>query len=122
MAKFSFSKRYNSTKIFDIDTEGFEYMNLEDLAEADAKSEEPQVYIIKGVYINKKSLYDPSPVVALDTCYVNLPAHLLDACSEMMSNPVAVKEINEGHCGFRIESYHQKKYNRDCYTVEWVDL
>ena len=34
----------------------------------------------------------------------------------------AVKAINEGHLGFIIEKYHQKRYDKDCYSVEWVDL
>lgn len=122
MAKFSFSKRYNSEKLFDIDTSEFEYMSLEDLATATANSEEPVVFIVRGIYINNKSLYDPAPVVALDDCYVNLPSHLLAPCKEMINDRLAVDAINEGRCGFRIETYHQKRFNKDCYSVEWVDV
>lgn len=123
MANYSFSKKFNTRKIFNIDTEGFEYASLEHLYQKDAENEDgPQVYVVRGLYINKKSLYDASPVAALDDCYVNLPAHLTEVCQEMINDPVAVVAINNGHCGFRIEKYHQKKYNRDCYSIEWVDL
>lgn len=122
MAKFSFSKRFNSEKLFDIDTSEFEYMSLEDLATATANSEEPPVFVVRGIYINNKSLYDPAPVIALDDCYVNLPPHLLPACQEMIRDRQAVDAINEGRCGFRIETYYQKRFKKDCYSVEWVDV
>lgn len=123
MAQFTFSKKYNTKKIFNIETENFEYVTLEDLYQNAQSSEEPNTpFIIRGIYINKKGLYEATPVAALDDCYVNLPAHLTETCNQMISDPLAVIAINQGHCGFKIEKYHQKKYNRDCYSVEWVDL
>lgn len=122
MARFSFSKKFNTEKLFNIETEDFEYMSLEDLAKATENSEEPVVFIIRGIYINRKSLYDPSPVVALDDTYVNLPSHLLPACEEMLHDRLAVDAINQGRCGFRIEKYFQKRYQKECYSVEWVDI
>jgi hypothetical protein len=122
MARFSFSKKFNTEKLFNIETEDFEYMSLEDLAKATEKSEEPPVFVIRGIYINRKSLYEPAPVVALDDCYVNLPSHLLPACEEMLHDRLAIDAINAGACGFRIEKYIQKRYQRECYSVEWVDI
>lgn len=122
MAKFSFSKKFNKEKLFNIETEDFEYMSLEDLSNATANSEEPVVFIIRGIYINRKSLYDTAPVAALDDCYVNLPSHLLPACEEMLNDRLAVDAINQGRCGFRIEKYFQKRYQKECYSVEWVDI
>ena len=120
--RFSFSKKFNTEKLFNIETEGFEYMSLEDLYNATANLETPTVFVIRGVYINRKSLYNPSPVVALDDTYVNLPSHLLPACEEMLHDRLAVDAINQGRCGFRIEKYFQKRYQRECYSVEWVDI
>ena len=122
MARVSFSKRFNTEKLFNIDTADFEYHSLEELTEQPGDEPEDRVYVVRGIYINKKSLYDPSPVIALDDCYVNFPAHLLDVCQEMMSDRAAVDAINEGHCGFRVTKYHQKRFNKDCYSVEWIDL
>lgn len=122
MARFSFSKKFNTEKLFNIETEDFEYMSLEDLAKSTESCEEPPVFVIRGVYINRKSLYDPAPVIALDDCYVNLPSHLLPACEEMLHDRVAIDAINAGACGFRIEKYFQKRYQRECYSVEWVDI
>ena len=122
MARVSFSKRFNTEKLFNIDTADFEYHSLEELTEQPGDEPEDRVYVVRGIYINKKSLYDPSPVIALDDCYVNFPAHLLDVCQEMISDRAAVDAINEGHCGFRVTKYHQKRFNKDCYSVEWIDL
>ena len=122
MARVSFSKRFNTEKLFNIDTTDFDYHSLEELAESSDLPPEVGVYIVRGIYINKKSLYDPSPVIALDDCYVNFPAHLLEVCQEMISDRAVVDAINEGHCGFRVTKYHQKRFNKDCYSVEWVDL
>ena len=126
MANFSFSKKFNTRKIFNIDTEGFDYTSLEHLFERNENGEDVegsnQVYVVRGLYINSKGLYDASPVAALDDCYVNLPSHLTEVCQEMINDPVAVIAINQSHCGFRIESYVQKKYNKVCYSIEWVDL
>ena len=122
MARVSFSKRFNTEKLFNIDTTDFDYHSLEELTEQPGDEPEDRVYVVRGIYINKKSLYDPSPVIALDDCYVNFPAHLLEVCQEMMSDRAVVDAINEGHCGFRVTKYHQKRFNKDCYSVEWVDL
>ena len=122
MAKVKFSTRFNPEKLFNIDTTDFEYHSLEELTEQPGDEPEDRVYVVRGIYINKKSLYDPSPVIALDDCYVNLPAHLLDVCQEMMSDRLVVNAINEGQCGFRVTKYHQKRFNKDCYSVQWIDL
>jgi hypothetical protein len=125
MAKFSFSRKYNTEKLFNIDTKNFDYLSLEDLMKAphdDDVDPEQTVYVVRGIYINNKGLYEAAPVIALDDTYVNFPAHLTEVCREMIKDPVAVAEINAGHLGFRIEKYFKERYNKDCYSVEWVDL
>ena len=124
MSKFSFGKKFNTAKIFNIETEGFDYLSLEDLAAAIPADADPNevIFIVRGIYLNKKGLYEPAPVVALDDCYVNLPSHLYDTCADIISDNLAVAAINDGKVGFRIEKYFQKKYQKDCYSVEWVDL
>ena len=122
MSKFSFSKKFNTEKLFNIDTSEFEYFNLESLTENPMEEPEDRIFTVRGVYINNKSQFGPAPVLALDDCYVNLPEHTLDACRQMLADPQAVKAINEGHLGFTVDKYHQKRFNKDCYSVIWVDL
>ena len=123
MANFSFSKKFNTRKLFNIETEGFGYTSLEELfMENDNEEDSSQVYVVRGIYINDKGMFEPAPVAALDDRYVNLPSHLTNACKEMIADPLAVLAINQGHCGFRIEKYFKEKYNKFCYSIEWVDL
>ena len=124
MSKFSFGKKFNTARIFNIETEVFDYMSLKDLEATIPLGTDPSeaVFIVRGIYINNKGLYDPAPVVALDNCYVNFPAHLYDTCVNIISDDLAVAAINNGKVGFRIEKYFQKKYQKECFSVEWVDL
>lgn len=135
---FSFANSYNTKKIFDIDTSEFEYCSLEELFKENA-SEQPllddegnatgetemvcnEQFKIYGLYINDKSMYDPQPIVALADRYVNLPAHLYKTAVEILNTPRAIDAINKGHVGFTIEKYYQKRYNKECFSVNWVDM
>ena len=115
----SFAKRFNKEKLFTIDTEGFEYFSLEDLYRPD---NEDMVFPVRGIYLNKKSLYGPAYVLATDDCYVNLPDHLNDDCEEILKDKLAISDINRKVVGFKIYKYVQKKYNRECYSITWVDV
>lgn len=117
---FSFSKKYNVQKLFDIDTSDFEYCSLEELFN-EMGGDETNVFVIRGVYINTKGNFDDAPVLAIDDRYVNLPAHLTGACRAMLEDVSCIKAINEGKCGFSIYQYHQKRFNKDCYGVKWED-
>lgn len=137
---FSFSKKFNKEKLFKINTDGFEYVSLEDLynetkemvlldADEDTMSDpdemkshiESTVFQVRGIYINTKGLYDDAPVVALDSAYVNLPAHLTPICKEILADPQAIAAINAGRVGFTIYTYVKPAYNKTCYSIKWVD-
>lgn len=118
---FSFGKRYNVERLFDIDCSEFEYWSLEDLF-AEIGGDENTEFVIRGVYINTKGLYDDAPVLAIDDRYVNLPAHLTGACRAMLEDKQCVAAINAGKCGFTIYEYQQKRFNKICYGVKWVDI
>ena len=111
--------KFNATRKFDIDTTNFEYRSLEELLERDGADQE---YVVRGLYINTKGLYDPSPVVALDSEYVNLPSHLTSVCEQILDDPRAVQAIRDGKCGFKVRTYIKEQYNKECYTIEWLDL
>ena len=116
--KYSFGK-FNKEKIFDIDTSDFDYVSLEDLYNRDG---EGAVYRIRGLYIGTKSNFDPeTPILATDNEYVNIPVHQLDEIKAMLADKQTIKAINDGDCAFVIETYHQKRFNKDCYAAKWVD-
>ncbi len=114
----SFASRFQHRK-FNINTDGFEYKSLADLFNDNGKD---AVYSFYAVYINRKSKYGDAPVVATADSYVNLPKHTLNDCTEMIEDAETVKAINDGKCGFKIYQYHDKRHNRDCFGVEWVDV
>lgn len=119
--KYSFSNQFNRTRLFDIDTEGLEYHELQDIFD-----NEDTVYNVEGIYINDKGLFEPRPCVVANTehwrGYVNLPAHLTSVCEEILRDRNAVAAINAGKVGFSIYSYEAKNYNNKlCYSIRWVD-
>ena len=123
----SFSKKYNKERLFNIDTSSFDYVSLETLYEQLPVDEETgeviqEPFVVQGVYINTHSMFEAAPVVAIDNCYVNLPSHLKDVCSDMINDKQSVKAINEGKVGFVIYKYFQARFQKDCYSIEWVDL
>lgn len=113
----SFSKRFNKEKLFNIDTTDFEYYSLEEMYHDDET-----VYPVRGIYLNNKSLFEPAPVVATDSYYVNLPAHMYEDCKAILADRKAIAEINSGQVGFKIYTYEQKKFNKTCYSITWVDV
>lgn len=133
--KFSVSKRYNREKLFDIDTADFEYFSLEDMYDMAAdladevkatsgqdKTPEDIPFTVYGIYINTRGNFDPAPVLALEDRYVNLPAHMTPVCEDMLRDAEAVRAINEGKVGVTIYKYTQRRFNKECYNVRWVDL
>lgn len=133
---FSISKKYNKEKLFKINTDGFEYISLEDLYKERESNvaiedfEDPEevkeiveetIYQVRGIYINTKGLFDDAPVVALDSAYVNLPAHMTQICREILSDSQAIAAINAGRVGFTIYAYEKPQYHKTCYSVRWVD-
>lgn len=132
--KFSVARRYNREKLFSIDTSDFEYYNLEDLYEmamdlADEAAKNGEVlnieevpFTVYGLYINTKGNFDPAPVVALEDRYVNLPAHMTGTAQKMLEDAELIRAMNEGRVGITVYKYTQRRYKRDCYSVNWVDL
>ena len=118
----SFASRHNKgVRVFDIDLEGFEFINLETLY----KDNKPDtVYTMDGVYINSKSEYGDHPVaiVAERSLLVDLPGHMTEDIREILRSDAEVEEIKAGNAKFVVESYKNKKYkNKICYGIKWVD-
>ena len=114
---FSFANQYNTERHFDINTEGFEYKSLEELYISD-----DVVYPVRGLYINKKGLYGDAPLLATDTFYVNLPQHMLDSVVDILNDKRAIHAVNDGTVGFTIYRYVQRRFNKECYNIKWVDI
>lgn len=115
----SFGSKYSKGTRFKINTEGFEFFDLKNLYE---KYGEDQKYRLRGCYINNKSNYDPAPVLITDNFFVNAPAHLTMQIQEMLRDPEAIDDMNEGRAAFVIYQYVNEKFKRTCYGVNFIDF
>ena len=107
-----FSRKFNA------EISNLSFVKLEDLyKEAPTKE-----YVLTGLFINKKSKFGDRPYVATPDFLVDLPNGMLNTIKEMISEPMVVEAINNGQCGFKVVTYHSNRYNKECYTVEFVDF
>ena len=114
----NFSK-FNKERLFNINTAGFDYVNLEDLYNT---SKPGTQFKVCGLYIGTKSQFDPEvPIVALADKYVNLPVHQLAEVQAMLSDRSAIQGIRNGECAFTITKYYQQKYKKDCFKAVWCN-
>lgn len=140
---FTISK-FNKQRLFNIDSSAYEpedcpwvcqadtetgellpYAKLEALYEFAENMDggaENYVFPILGIYRGTKGNFGPSYNVATDYSYVNFPAHMNEQCEELLNDGSAIAAIKKGRVGFRIRKYTQRRYGRDCYTPEFVDI
>ena len=77
-------------------------------------------YDLCGFYINTKGKYGPQAVAWTHGVYVNLPDHMLTAVQDIMKDPDAVRQINEGRAAFKIYEYEAN--GRKAYSITFVDV
>lgn len=120
----SFAQKHKKGVIdWGIDTEDFEYFKLSELYEMNGKDE---VYILKGVFINKnkpeKQLkeYGASPVGILEDKLVNLPNHMLEEVEGILKDEEDITSIMNGEAIFKIREY--EKFSKKCYGIDWQEV
>ena len=117
--KMGYFSKFNKGRKFDFDTTGFEYRSLSELYNENGAN---QVYPLTAMYVNSKSNFGVAPVFATTDCFVNIPSHMVDVVNQILADEEAIKAINEGKIGFVIYPYIQKKFNKTCYGVNFVDI
>lgn len=112
--------RFNSNRRFTFEaTDDMPYMSL---AELYAKHGANAIYPLRALYINTKSKFGNAPVAITDTCFVNLPKHLLATVENMINDREVVQYINDGNAAFVITQYVPRNYpDKVAYSVEWID-
>lgn len=110
--------QFNRQNIFDVDTSNFKWVNLKTLFDTDPKAK----HKVLGLFTNNGGKYGTEPVAIIDGFLVNLPRHLLDTVQQMLDDDDIVQYIKDGHVAFSIYQYHSSKYNRDAYSVKWLDI
>lgn len=111
-------QQFNHNNIFDVDTTNFKWVDLKTLYNTDPE----KGYQVLGLFTNNGGKFGTEPVAIVDGFLVNLPRHLLDAVQQMLDSDEIVQYIKDGHVAFKIYEYHSNKYNRDAYSIEWLDI
>lgn len=109
--------RFNHNNIFDVDTKDFKWVDLKTLFNTDPDKE----YTLLGLF-TKGSKFGKEPDAIINGFKVNLPRHLLDTVNDMLDDNQVIEAIKAGKVGFKIYSYHSNTYNKDAYSVTWLDL
>lgn len=113
----SIASKYNHSKKFDFEIpKDFNYASLHDLYNNNGKD---FVYDIRAMYINKKSKFGESPVIATSNELVNFPKHLTDTVKEMLTDSEVIEAINNHVFGFTIYTYMSGE--NVYYSINWVD-
>ena len=111
-------QRFNHNNIFDVETSGFKWVDLKTLYDTDPEKQ----YKVLGLFTNNSGKFGTEPVAIVDGFLVNLPRHLLVPVQQMLDSDEIIQYIKDGHCGFKIYQYHSSRYNKDAYSIEWLDI
>ena len=111
-------QRFNHNNIFDVETSGFKWVDLKTLYDTDPEKQ----YKVLGLFTNNSGKFGVEPVAIVDGFLINLPRHLLVAVQQMLDSDEIIQYIKDGHCGFKIYQYHSSRYNKDAYSIEWLDI
>ena len=111
--------KFNNNNVFGIDTSNYKYVDLDTLYNTDPTAK----HKVLGFFVNSKGKFGAEPSAILENNLIaNLPRHLLDTVNQMLDDNRYIEYIKEGHVGFTIYQYHTNKYNKDAYSVTWLDL
>ena len=84
------------------------------------------VYRLDALFINRKGVYDDAPVAVVtinnDQFMLNMPTHMTEEVEKILADSTDIKDIKSGKVGIKLRPYHQKKFNRDCFGQEFVDI
>ena len=80
-----------------------------------------KTYPLLGLF-TKGSKFGKEPDAIIQGYKVNLPRHLLDTVEDMLDDNQVIEAIKAGKVGFKVYSYHSNTYNKDAYSVTWLDL
>lgn len=114
----SFASRYNRGNRWDIKTDNFEYKKISEVVAADG---EDVPYKIFGVLYNPSGKFGESCAVILESCFVNLPKHMVETVKEILGSSEDVEDIKAGKVGIEFYSY-QGSDGKPYYSANWIDL
>lgn len=86
------------------------------------------VAIVRSVYINRGGLYGDSATALVSFLKdgkvinegVNLPKHQVKNIEKILDDDETINAINQLGLSIKPRKYRSTKYNKDCFTLEWV--
>ena len=116
---------YNTTgKIFDVDLEKMEQVEIDKLYESQPNAE----YTVNAILFSNKGMYGKAALVCFNgKCSMWLPKHQLEECEKIVEDSSVVEQIKEGKAGFKIVTYkvkegqNSKDKKGNSFAVEWID-
>jgi len=113
---FNFAKYNKGGAYFNISTECFKFTSLGYL-----ETNYPVgIFRLQGLFISRGK-FGAQPVFITDCALVNIPAHMLEVCQDILGDPQAVQAIKDGCVGFTTYAYTNKQ-GKQCYGVKFVGI
>ena len=81
---------------------------------------EDTTYPVDGCYINTKGNFGDNGVIVSGDINIDIPASGVDSIRKILEDESLIALINAGKMFVRPYSYHSKKYNKDCFNVEYL--
>lgn len=110
------NKSFDSKFVNQVDTDV--YIKISEMGDS--------VYTVYGMFINPNGKFGKHGCLQIEQegvrVWVSLPSGLNDTISSIMNDDNAIEAVNAGICGVRARGYHSKKYNKDCWTVDFQNI
>lgn len=81
---------------------------------------EDVTYKVDGCYINTKGNFGDSGVIVCGDINIDISPACTDSVKKILDSEELIDLINAGKMFVRPYSYHSKKYNKDCFNVEYL--
>lgn len=81
-----------------------------------------KTYTVRGMFITPTKMSDMPVLVLEDTGLLMTPNRYIDVIKDIIADEAKIAAIKEKKLGIKVTTFKSKKYNRDGYDVEFVDL
>ena len=89
--------------------------------------EDGEVLKVLGCYKNTKSVFGEEPIFIVENIehkifFVNMPKQHLETIDNIIKDKELVDGINKGLCYIEVVKYYSKKYKKECFNFNFIDV
>ena len=89
--------------------------------------EQGEIYKVNGIFpytskFGRQFFLSLERVGENDFFNFNLPKDQAENAELLLRSEEAIRAINAGECGVAIRQYYSKKYEKNCVSIEWVNI